>query len=90
MEDAATAEISRTQIWQWVHHPKARLEDGREITADLFHTIKDEEVENIRKVVGANAFATGNYEKAAGLLTDIITNPDLEEFLTIRAYELID
>ena len=89
MEDAATAEISRTQIWQWVHHPEARLEDGREITADLFHAIKDEEVENIRKIVGANAFATGNYEKAAGLLTDIIANPDLEEFLTIRAYELI-
>ena len=90
MEDAATAEIARTQIWQWVHHPKAKLEDGREVTMDLFQSIKSEELENIKETVGADAFASGNYEKAAGLLTEIITNPELEEFLTLRAYEHID
>ncbi len=89
MEDAATAEISRTQIWQWVHHPEARLEDGRDITMDFFEKIKKEELETIKNNAGESVFASGNYEKAAELLTEIIANPDLEEYLTIRAYESI-
>ena len=90
MEDAATAEIARTQIWQWVHHPRAVLDDGREVTMDLFERIKDETLAHINRNKGPAAFAAGNYEKAAGLLTDIIANPELEEFLTLRAYEHID
>lgn len=87
MEDAATAEISRTQIWQWVHHPKACLDDGREINLELFYRIRDEELENIRRAVGSDRFKQGYFETAAGLLTEIIANAELEEFLTLRAYE---
>ncbi len=90
MEDAATAEIARTQIWQWVHHPGAKLEDGRDVSMDLFERIKEEELANIKKSVGAAAYESGHYEKAAELLTEIIANPELEEFLTLRAYEHID
>lgn len=89
MEDAATAEISRTQIWQWVHHPDAALEDGRPVDPDLFRQVRDEELENIKKAVGQERYKSGNFEKAAGILTEIIENPELEEFLTLRAYEHI-
>jgi len=90
MEDAATAEIARTQIWQWVHHPAAKLEDGREVTRGLFEQIKAEELANIKKSTGAAAYESGHYGKAAELLSEIIANPGLEEFLTLRAYEHID
>ena len=90
MEDAATAEISRTQLWQWVHHPKGVLKDRRKITFELFQQIRDEEMEKIRETVGEDSFATGNYRKAAELLTEIIGNPEMEEFLTLRSYEHID
>jgi malate synthase len=90
MEDAATAEIARTQIWQWVHHPKARLEDGRDVNLDLFRKIREEELSNIQASVGAAAYEAGHFEQAAGLLTEIIENSELEEFLTLRAYAHID
>ncbi len=90
MEDAATAEISRTQVWQWVHHPRANLDDGRQVTLDLFREVKQEEMGKIRRAVGDDWFKTGNYEKAAALFDDIIANPELEEFLTLRAYEQLD
>ncbi len=87
MEDAATAEISRTQVWQWVHHPDGVLDDGRNIDLALFRKIKDEEMDSIRKAVGAEAFETGNYERAAAIYDDIVANPELEDFLTLRAYD---
>lgn len=90
MEDAATAEIARSQLWQWVHHPKGLLENGRKVNMELFMRIRDEEIEKIRSAVGEHAFATGNYVKAAGLLSEIIGNPEMEEFLTLRAYEYIE
>ncbi len=90
MEDAATAEISRTQVWQWVHHPRANLDDGRQVTLDLFREVKQQEMDKIRRAVGDDRFKTGNYEKAAALFDDIIANPELEEFLTLRAYEQLD
>ncbi|GBC61506.1 malate synthase A [Desulfonema ishimotonii] len=90
MEDAATAEISRTQVWQWVHHPQGILEDGRRVTPDLFRTVMAEEMEKIRQTVGETRFAAGNYEKAAQLFDEIITDDDLAEFLTLRAYEYLD
>jgi malate synthase len=90
MEDAATAEIARTQIWQWVHHPEAKLDDGREVNMELFEKIRDEELSQIRENQGAAVYEAGRYDKAAGLLTEIIKNPELEEFLTLRAYEHID
>ena len=87
MEDAATAEISRTQIWQWIHHPQGILSDGRKVTLELFRTIMEEELQKIRKAVGEAHYTTGNYERAARLFDEIIANEELEEFLTLRAYE---
>ena len=90
MEDAATAEISRTQIWQWVHHPKGVLETGLKVTHELFAQFEKEELEKIREAVGESRFETGNYRQAAKMLSEIIANSELEEFLTLRAYEQID
>jgi malate synthase len=87
MEDAATAEISRAQVWQWVHHPEGTLSDGRKVTLELFRDIKQEELQKIRNTVGEERFAAGNYEKAATLFDEIISNTELEEFLTLRAYD---
>ena len=90
MEDAATAEISRTQVWQWVHHPKGILDDGRKVTLDLFRTVLAEELANLKSVQGDAAFAGGHYEKAADLFSAIISDDTLDEFLTLRAYEQLD
>ena len=90
MEDAATAEISRTQLWQWVHHPKGVLDDGRKVTVELFRRVEEEELEKIRNAVGTRQFQGGNYNKAAHWLGEIITNDELEEFLTLKAYDQLD
>jgi malate synthase len=90
MEDAATAEISRTQVWQWVHHPEGALEDGREITMDLVRTVMAEELEKIKLEVGETAFGSGNYTAAARLFDEIIKADELAEFLTLKAYEHLD
>jgi malate synthase len=90
MEDAATAEISRTQVWQWVHHPRGVLEDGRDITPDLFNTILKEELANLRSEMGKSAFAAGHFEKAADIFAAIILDDTLDEFLTLRAYAQLD
>lgn len=90
MEDAATAEISRTQVWQWVHHPRGVLEDGRKVTLELFRTVTAEELDKIRAAVGGEAFEKGNYQRAATLFDEIVANPELADFLTLRAYELLD
>ena len=90
MEDAATAEISRTQVWQWVHNPEGVLSDGRHVTLELFREIMKEELQKIRNTVGEERYADGNYEKAARLFDEIISNEELEEFLTLRAYEHLD
>ena len=87
MEDAATAEISRSQVWQWVHHPKGVLDDGRDITLALFRTILQEELANLRSAQGDAAFSAGHYEKAAEPLRALISDDTLDEFLTLRAYE---
>ena len=90
MEDAATAEISRTQIWQWIHHPKGVLSDGRKITTELFRTILDEELAKIKEAVGEEGYGAGKFELATRLFKEIIENDELEEFLTLRAYEHLD
>jgi malate synthase len=86
MEDAATAEISRTQIWQWIRNPKGVLEDGRKVTLELFHQMLPEEIDKIRQEVGEERFRSGQFQKAAKLFDQIISNDELEEFLTLRAY----
>lgn len=90
MEDAATAEISRTQVWQWVHHPEGILEDGRHITPTIFRSILKEELAKIEQEVGTAQFEKIPYEKAARLFEEIILNDTLEEFLTLKAYERLD
>ena len=89
MEDAATAEISRSQIWQWVHNA-VQLDDGRTLTADLVDLITDEEMDNIRSMVGDDFFATGLYEESRRLFETVAVAPDFQEFLTLPAYELIN
>jgi len=90
MEDAATAEISRTQVWQWVHHPQGILEDGREVTLEYFRTVLKEELEKIKIEVGSEQFKTVKYDLAAQLFDKIVAADELEEFLTLRAYDYLD
>ncbi len=90
MEDAATAEISRAQVWQWIHNPRGVLNDGRKVTLELFREITAQELEKIRKEVGEERFANGKYDLAARLFDNIIANDELEEFLTLRAYDYLD
>jgi len=85
MEDAATAEISRTQVWQWVHHA-ATLADGRIVDMELVHTTLGEELDKLRADLGAEAYADGHFDQAATLFTRLIEASDLAEFLTLEAY----
>ena len=90
MEDAATAEISRTQIWQWIRHPRGRLSDGRKVTLELFGEILAEELARLEERFGPEAYEAGKYEHAARLFNRIISDDNLQEFLTLRAYEDLD
>ena len=89
MEDAATAEISRAQLWQWIHH-HAKLNDGREITLDLCLKTIDEELAKMKQSVGEAQYAAGRYEQAASILRDLIKSPKFIEFLTLPAYDKLD
>jgi len=89
MEDAATAEISRAQLWQWVKH-EARTREGRPVTADsVRHTIA-EELEKMHGEFGAARFSAGGFEQAGRLFGDLVTGPEFAEFLTLPAYEYLD
>lgn len=89
MEDAATAEISRAQIWQWIHSEKGILNDGRKVTAELYHDIVKEELEKIKSLVGEEKFSKGKYEKATELFNELSTDSNFREFLTLTAYKYI-
>jgi malate synthase len=89
MEDAATAEISRTQLWQWVHNPRGILEDGRKVTMPLVRQLVGEELERIRTERGTSRLDKGFFDQARGLFDELITNEKLEEFLTLKAYDLL-
>lgn len=89
MEDAATAEISRVQLWQWINHPKGVLDDGRRITLALCQEILATEVAAQRQKLG-DAFASSKFTEAAALLNETLTASDLPFFLTNAAYEQID
>ncbi len=90
MEDAATAEISRTQVWQWVHHPQGVLADGRKVTPEMCRDVMAEELGKIKSAVGEARFAQGHYEKAATLFEEIVLADELDEFLTLKAYDHLD
>lgn len=89
MEDAATAEISRTQVWQWIRHG-AKLDDGRTVTFDLYKELLPSELEKIKAYVGEEAYKKGKFKEAIELFEKLITTKELTEFLTLPAYEAID
>ena len=91
MEDAATAEISRAQVWQWIHHDRGILEDGTEVTEDLFNTTLEEELDKIKNdIVGPERWETDEFGNAAQLFARISTEDEFVEFLTLPGYEFLD
>jgi len=91
MEDTATAEISRAQVWQWIHHPQGILDDGTEVTVDLFRQVLDEELEKIKTdIVGPERWEQDEFGKAAELFDKISTQDEFVDFLTLPGYEYLD
>ncbi len=90
MEDAATAEISRSQVWQWIHSPHGVLDDGRKVTLEMVRAMIPEELDRIRAVLGKDAFEAGKYPLAARLFEDLAGDPSFTEFLTLPAYSYLD
>ncbi len=89
MEDAATAEISRSQIWQWIRSDKGVLDDGRKVTVELFRQLLAEELPKVKAYLGEAGWKGGQYEQGARLF-DRLTTGEYVDFLTLPAYELID
>ena len=88
MEDAATAEISRAQLWQWVHHG-VRTDDGKRLTPWLVAQIGAQELDRIRRELGAERFDKGKFEKAYELFGSLVTAEQFPQFLTSIAYNEI-
>jgi malate synthase len=86
MEDAATAEISRSQIWQWINAGVV-LDNGERVTAELARKVAAEELANVRAEIGEEAFAAGNWQQAHDLLLKVSLDEDYADFLTLPAYE---
>jgi malate synthase len=86
MEDAATAEISRCQVWQWLHND-VELADGPRVTREFVEQVIDEEVTAIRERVGDDAFAKGRWDDAVALFTEMALADELADFLTVPAYQ---
>ena len=89
MEDAATAEICRAQLWQWLHH-EARTSDGAPVTAERFDTLLMAELDRIHNEVGAARLLNGIFPTAVRLFEKMIKQDEFDEFLTLPAYELLD
>jgi len=87
MEDAATAEISRSQIWQWIRSPKGVLDDGRKVTRDMFNKLLPEELARVRRELGEEAWHAGQYEEAARMFGQMAAGEDYVEFLTLPGYD---
>ncbi len=89
MEDAATAEISRSQVWQWLKH-NTETEQGQKITRDWYEKVEEEEMHAIEGEVGKERFAQGKYARARELFHTLVTSEDFVEFLTLPAYEELE
>jgi malate synthase len=89
MEDAATAEISRAQVWQWVHL-RAALDDGRTVTRGLFEQVLNDEMGQLKKTLGPEVYDHGRFPEAIKLFADMSLAEDFEEFLTLPAYRMLD
>jgi malate synthase len=90
MEDAATAEISRSQVWQWIHRDAGALADGRKVTVDLVRKLTGEELEKIKGAVGDARYSGGRYQRATELFDRLVTTETFEEFLTLPGYQYLD
>jgi malate synthase len=88
MEDAATAEISRSQVWQWIHSEKGVLDDGRKVDTELFRALLAEELDKIHDKYPEDLHSF--FDRAAVLFDDISTSDDFVDFLTLPAYSMID
>ncbi|MET4106496.1 malate synthase A [Hymenobacter sp. UYP22] len=87
MEDAATAEISRAQVWQWLHTPGTTLQDGRPVTVELYRSFVPDQLAKIKALVGEQAYEAGRYLEAARLFDRLVMSEQFVEFLTVPAYE---
>ncbi len=90
MEDAATAEISRAQVWQWIRHPKGVLQDGRKVTFELVEQVIQEELAKIKESIGQAAYDAGKFPLATQLFTSLIQEEEFTEFLTLPGYKYFD
>ena len=90
MEDAATAEISRAQVWQWIHHERGVLRDGRRVTAQLCRELLAEELARISAQIGAERYVAGRFKEASDLFLSLVEAEQFEEFLTLPGYRLLD
>jgi malate synthase len=90
MEDAATVEIARSQVWQWIHHPRGVLDDGRKVTVQLFRQLAREEQAKVEATLSKEQLAGRKFNQAAQILDQIITDDEFVEFLTLPAYHYLD
>jgi malate synthase len=89
MEDAATAEISRAQIWHWIRSPLGTLDDGRKVTPELFRALVPQELAKVREMLGEQQYAAGKYPEAATMFEQLTLDDDFADFLTLPAYEYV-
>ena len=89
MEDTATAEISRSQLWQSLYH-HAPMADGRRVTVDLYRALEPQELEKIRKMWGEKNYAASRIDPATQILNQLVTDEQFVDFLTLRAYDYLD
>jgi malate synthase len=90
MEDAATAEISRAQVWQWIRQPGGVLNDGRKVTRELFQQVLDEELGKIKAQIGEKAYGKRKFDVARELFEKITTDDHFVEFLTLPGYKYLN
>jgi malate synthase len=90
MEDTATAEISRAQIWQWLHHPNVAMNDGRKITSELYRKYLLEESHRVKGLAREEDYGAGMAETAEAIFDRLVTHPNFIDFLTTIAYDYLD
>jgi malate synthase len=90
MEDAATAEIARSQVWQWVVSPKGVLDDGRKVDGPLVKALIPEELVKVKKEAAAAGEPLGTYDQAAKIFEDMALSKTFQEFLTLPLYEAME
>jgi malate synthase len=89
MEDAATAEISRAQIWHWIRSPLGVLDDGRKVTKELFQQLLPQELQKVRELLGDKQYAAGKYDEGAKMFGELTLRDDFVQFLTLPAYDFV-